>query len=571
MRLSCRRVLLRAMSAIVAGLLSACQALTPVSPPAPTATTPPPFIAIVPEQVLPGGALTVIGSDWQPGESITIALLPALPGASALLLTTTTADESGRFRAEAVVPLAATPGTWQVYAQSTTPGRLASASLVILTPTPTAPPTVTATSAPPPPPTQTPRPPRPRPTNTPAPTSTPPPPPPTPLPPPPNFPAWRGEYFNNPNLAGAPVLVRFDAPLDFNWGTGAPDFGLPADNFSVRWTTLFQAAPGTYRFSFFVDDGVRLFIDNVLVLDEWQDGPPRTVFRDVTLSGRVYVLRVEYYERTGTALIRFSVGGVPTPTPRPTDTPRLPTPTSTPRPPTPTFAPSPTPIPLPTATSTPTPLPTAPPLPTPTPSPTPIPLPTATFTPSPTPIPLPTDTPTPTPTPTASPTPSPTATPTPTPTPTATPTPTPEPPTPSPTPEPPTPTPTPSPTPETPTPTAAPPTPTPSPTPPPPTPTPPPLTPTITATLTLSNLQLTVSSSGWLARERVVIALASAPDGSDAAVIARTRTDARGRFTLSLVLDEAPAEEETLYVVVRGQSSRRAVIAPVQIVRNGSP
>lgn len=80
-----------------------------------------------------------------------------------------------------------------------------------------------------------------------------------------------------------------------------------------------------------------------------------------------------------------------------------------------------------------------------------------------------------------------------------------------------------------------------------------------------------MSGSGWLARERVVIALASTPDGSDAEVIARTRTDARGRFTLSVVLDEAPAEDETLYAVVRGQSSRRTAIAPVQIVRNGSP
>ncbi|MCX7940010.1 MAG: PA14 domain-containing protein [Thermoflexales bacterium] len=355
---------------------------------------------MIPEQALPGSVITLIGSDWRPGESVTIALLPATPGGSAIVLTATTADEAGRFRAEAVVPLAAAPGSWQVIAQSATPGRFAAATLAVLAPTPTALPTLTPTATPLPlPPTRTPRPPRP--TNTPAPTLTPSLLPPTPLPPPPNFPAWRGEYFTNPTLSGAPALVRFDAPLDFNWGNGAPDFNLPADGFSVRWTTLFQAAPGTYRFSFFVDDGVRLFIDNVLVLDEWQDGPPRTVFRDVTLSGRVYVLRVEYYERAGLALIRFALGGVPTPTP--TFTPR---PTDTPRPPAPTATPSPTPIPLPTPTATSTPLPTAPPLPTrtPTPPPTPIPLPTATATPSPTPIPELTATPTPSPSPTASPT-----------------------------------------------------------------------------------------------------------------------------------------------------------------------
>ncbi|MDW8394749.1 MAG: PA14 domain-containing protein, partial [Anaerolineae bacterium] len=371
--------------AIVALLVGACQ-------PTGTATPIPkmPFIAVAPERIPAGSPISAIGSDWQPGEEVTIGLLPTVPGqAGALVLAVVTADSQGRFRVELTAPLGLAPGPWQVTAQTRTPGRFAVASLTILEPTPLPP-----TATPPPTPTLQPTPtattpPRqltptrpPRPTNTPL----PPPPPTPPLPPIPAYPSWRGEYFDNINLSGVARVVRIDTPLDFNWGNSAPDPSIPADAFSARWTTLFGVAPGTYRFVFFVDDGVRLYIDNVLVLDEWQDGPPREVFRDVTMAGRTYTLRVEYYERTGFAALRFSVFGVPqfTPTPLPTPTPtRTPQPpTPTPVPPTPTFTPVP-PTPLPTNT----PLPTAVPLPTPTP----IPLPTN--TPVPTVVPLPTPTP----------------------------------------------------------------------------------------------------------------------------------------------------------------------------------
>lgn len=93
----------------------------------------------------------------------------------------------------------------------------------------------------------------------------------------------------------------------------------------------------------------------------------------------------------------------------------------------------------------------------------------------------------------------------------------------------------------------------------------------MTATLTLTNLQLTVTGSGWAARERLTIALASDPSGADAEVIAQVRADARGRFAFAYRLEDAPPEDEEGYVVVRGRSSRRVVIVPVQRLGNGSP
>lgn len=260
-----------------------------------------------------------------------------------------------------------------------------------------------------------------------------------------NYPDWKGEYWANLNLAGAPTLTRNDQILRFQWGAGTPAVGLPQDGFSARWTRALTFAPGIYRLFAQADDGVRVYVDGQLALNEWHDdsgASPYTV--DLTLAG-VHLLVVEYYERTGAAFISFwwqqvlplptaTATGVATATQTPTRTPtatatlsptltRTMTPTSTvtnaPTA-TPTASPTLTPTETPTETSTPTETPTA----TPTASPTLMPTETPTETPTPTASPTLTPTETPTATPTASPTLTPTETPTPTPTETPTETPT---------------------------------------------------------------------------------------------------------------------------------------------------
>lgn len=116
-----------------------------------------------------------------------------------------------------------------------------------------------------------------------------------------SFPQWKGEYFNNPNLAGAPSVVRNDSAIAFNWGYGWPNPKISADNFSVRWTRTVYLNQGTYRFTVNVDDGARLFVDNVLVLDQWQPATGLTYIVDVPLGTGNHVIRMEYYEGTGLA------------------------------------------------------------------------------------------------------------------------------------------------------------------------------------------------------------------------------------------------------------------------------
>ncbi|HQD83114.1 MAG TPA: PA14 domain-containing protein, partial [Quisquiliibacterium sp.] len=117
----------------------------------------------------------------------------------------------------------------------------------------------------------------------------------------------RGDYFANLTFSGTAALTRFQA-VDFDWGTGAPGPGVPADNFSVRWTG-FVTAPtgGTYRFRTVSDDGVRLWVNGTRVINNWTDhGPATDTSTSIRLSaGQRVPIGLDYYERGGGAVIRL--------------------------------------------------------------------------------------------------------------------------------------------------------------------------------------------------------------------------------------------------------------------------
>jgi hypothetical protein len=194
----------------------------------------------------------------------------------------------------------------------------------------------------------------------------------------PTFPDWKGEYWNNLDLSGKSVLVRNDPKIDFDWGLNAPAVGLSVDNFSVRWTRELNVTEGVYRFSAVADDGVRIFVNEAVVLDEWHVSAGDRPYRaDVQLRTGKYTVVVEYFEKEGNALVQVGIertGDLPvepskTPTPTQTLTPSItPTATTTSTPtPTPTITPTSTATPTPTLSPTPTETPTDTPTPTETP------------------------------------------------------------------------------------------------------------------------------------------------------------------------------------------------------------
>lgn len=126
-------------------------------------------------------------------------------------------------------------------------------------------------------------------------------------------PGFQAEYFSNSTLSGQPSLRRMDQQIAFDWGTSAPDATLPADSFSVRWTTGFEVERAArYRFMTRSDDGMRVYLDGALIVDDWSDHGVRIAVSDVNLeAGHTYSLRVEYYESGGSAVAQFSVAAYP--------------------------------------------------------------------------------------------------------------------------------------------------------------------------------------------------------------------------------------------------------------------
>jgi beta-glucosidase len=117
-----------------------------------------------------------------------------------------------------------------------------------------------------------------------------------------------GEYYDNIDLSGKPILVRTDEELDFDWGGGSPDPKIPCDDFSVRWTAkLVPPEPGMYEFRLSADDGVRLWLNGELLVDAWDRRGLASDLAQVRLEkGKRYDLRIEYCERTGEAIAQLA-------------------------------------------------------------------------------------------------------------------------------------------------------------------------------------------------------------------------------------------------------------------------
>lgn len=164
-----------------------------------------------------------------------------------------------------------------------------------------------------------------------------------------SFPDWKGEYYANPDLVGRPAFLRNDRAIDMNWQTGSPGSGLPADNFSVRWSRDVQFDAGTYRFWVTADDAVRVYVDGSRIINAWRDGGGETFEAVGNLSAGSHRIVIEYYERGGQALIRAGWERAATPTVQPSVTP---SPTATATQPAPTWTPVTPPAPPPSATPT---------------------------------------------------------------------------------------------------------------------------------------------------------------------------------------------------------------------------
>jgi beta-glucosidase len=111
----------------------------------------------------------------------------------------------------------------------------------------------------------------------------------------------RGEYFPNLNFSGEPVIDRTDSRINFDWAVSESErHGLPRE-FTVRWTGMILTnSSSLHVFQARADSGVRVYLDDKLIIDDWADhaAHPDTATRYLE-AGQTYRLRVEYKNTGG--------------------------------------------------------------------------------------------------------------------------------------------------------------------------------------------------------------------------------------------------------------------------------
>ncbi len=112
-----------------------------------------------------------------------------------------------------------------------------------------------------------------------------------------------GEYFDNNELEGEPLLKRIDERIDFYWGDAAPDNRLQDDNFSVRWTGYLHIPKTTdYELGAFAFNKYRVYLQDTLLVKGSNTHHPSVDTRTVRLEkGKKYKIRFEFMEFHGDA------------------------------------------------------------------------------------------------------------------------------------------------------------------------------------------------------------------------------------------------------------------------------
>ncbi|SDD73945.1 type IV pilus assembly protein PilY1 [Variovorax sp. CF079] len=117
----------------------------------------------------------------------------------------------------------------------------------------------------------------------------------------------KGEYYNNTALSGSPTRTVAADSADHIWGSAKPFSDINADNFAARYTGTFVAQEtGTYTFRTISDDGVRLYVNDVLIINNWTNHSTTTNDATVTLTkGSSFTVKLEYFDSGADAVIQL--------------------------------------------------------------------------------------------------------------------------------------------------------------------------------------------------------------------------------------------------------------------------
>jgi len=117
----------------------------------------------------------------------------------------------------------------------------------------------------------------------------------------------QAEYFNNVELKGKPVITKIDKTLDYAWDNTSPAPEIGVNNFSIRFSGYIKADKSKectlYTLS---DDGIRVYIDEKLVINNWNNhGPMYDVYKLDLKAGKEQKIVIEYFQSGGGAAFQL--------------------------------------------------------------------------------------------------------------------------------------------------------------------------------------------------------------------------------------------------------------------------
>jgi len=125
----------------------------------------------------------------------------------------------------------------------------------------------------------------------------------------------RADYYSGTNFDSY-IGTQLGMVVDQEWGNGSPLAGVTPDQFSVDWTGDVQVnSSGEHEFCVEADDGIRLWIDNRLIIDRWiNQALTRScgvIYLDSLVGGNFKPLQLHYFEASGDATVRLFFRSLP--------------------------------------------------------------------------------------------------------------------------------------------------------------------------------------------------------------------------------------------------------------------
>lgn len=112
-------------------------------------------------------------------------------------------------------------------------------------------------------------------------------------------------FYNSMNFSSL-VAIGTTGEINYDWGYTAPDPNVRTDNFSARWAGNFNFSTALYQFTATSDDGVRVYVDDQLLIDQWNNHPATTYQKNIRLPGGKHYVQMDFYDNFQHAVAKLS-------------------------------------------------------------------------------------------------------------------------------------------------------------------------------------------------------------------------------------------------------------------------